>query len=161
MNSLPVSLQTLPDTRVAYLRQTGPYGPTVAGLWQRFMIWCGNQGLLSPRRPALYGISLDNPEFTAPDTCRYNACIAVADAFVPSGEIRVQTIPGGRYACAEFKGNASEVSAAWQWLCGAWIAGSGYQFDDRPVFELYPPDGEQNAATQTFHCLLCIPVRPL
>ena len=161
MNSLHVSLRTLPDTRVAYLRQSGPYGPPIAGLWQRFMMWCGSQGLLHPHRPALYGISVDNPEVTAPEKCRYDACIAVASAFVPGGEIGLQTIPGGAYACAEFKGSADDVTAAWQWLCGEWIAASGYQFDDRPVFELYPPEWEQDPVTQTFHCLLCIPVRPL
>lgn len=160
MPIIPVTLLDLDATRVAYLRQTGPYGPAIAGLWQRFMAWCGGAGLLNPR-PALYGVALDNPEVTAPERCRYDACIEAAADFRPTGEIGIQTLPGGRYACAEFIGSATEVSAAWQWLCGEWIAGSGLQFDDRPVFERYPADWPQDPEGGRFHCQLCIPVRPL
>lgn len=158
---LPVNLKTLTDTRVAYLRRTGPYGPGIADLWQRFMGWCDSQGLLNPRRSDLYGISLDNPEHTAPEHCRYDACIAIDGEWLPEGEIGVQTIPGGRYACAEFIGTAAEVSAAWAWLCGDWISASNFQLDARPVFERYPADWEQDAESGRFHCLLCVPIRPL
>lgn len=158
---LPVTLKTLPDTRVAYLRRTGPYGPDIAELWQRFMVWCTSQGLLNPRHASLYGISLDNPKVAAPQRCRYDACIEVDAALVPGGGIGIRTIPGGRYACAEFTGSAADVAAAWEWLCGEWIADSGLQFDDRPVFELYPADWAQDADSGRFHCLLCIPIRPL
>jgi len=160
-DAMNVDVKTLPEARVAYLRNVGPYGGVeIPRTWQRFAAWCGEQGLLSPRR-TMYGLCHDDPDVTPPAQCRYDACIEVDADFRPSGDIGVQQLTGGRYACARFSGTSAQIHDAWNALCGQWLPDSGYQIDDRLPLELYPPDGAMDEATGAFECLLCLPVKRL
>jgi AraC family transcriptional regulator len=157
--SMQVEIRSLPETRVAYMRHVGPYGSSsITKMWMRFAAWCDANGLMTPR-PTMYGISQDSPKITAPDKCRYDACVPVADRFQPTDDVGVQTIGGGRYACARFTGSAAEIHKAWMQFIGGWIPDSGYQCDDRPALELYEPDFTVDPKTGVFSCLLCMPVR--
>ncbi|WKB51819.1 AraC family transcriptional regulator [Eleftheria terrae] len=158
---MKVELKQLPDTRVAYMRYVGPYGSSgIPQTWQRFAAWCDSQGLMQPRR-TMYGIGHDNPRVTAPEKCRYDACVEVDAGFRPSGEVGVQVLAGGRYACAPFVGTAETIHEAWNRVLGEWLPGSGYQCDDRPCFEIYGTDFVVDPDTGAFNCMLCVPVRPL
>ena len=160
-DKMDVEIKTLPDTRVAYLRYVGPYGGSgIAAAWQRFAAWCADAGLMQPRR-RMFGVCLDDPTITPPDKCRYDCAVEVGTDFVPSGEIGVQTVAGGRYACARFSGVAAEVRDAWTDLVAGWLPKSRYQPDDRPALEIYEPDFVVDEKTGAFPCLLCMPVRPL
>src|SRR3954454_24986302 len=108
-----LEILAIPETRVAYMRNVGPYGsPDITDMWRRLTSWCAPRGLLSPGR-RLFGIAQDNPNITPADQTRYDACVEVDWAFHPSGEIAVQTIRGGRYACTPFHGTSAEVRGAW------------------------------------------------
>ena len=158
---MDVEIKTLSDTRVAYLRYVGPYGGSgIAAAWQRFAAWCAEAGLMQPRR-RMYGVCLDDPTITPPEKCRYDCAVAVDSAFVPSCEIGIETVAGGRYACARFGGVAAEVRDAWTDLVAGWLPKSRYQPDDRPALEIYEPDFVVDEKTGAFPCLLCMPVRPL
>jgi len=158
--TMQVEMRTLPETRVAYMRHVGPYGSSaITKMWMRFAAWCGANGLLTPR-PTMFGISQDSPEITAPDKCRYDACVEVDDRFQPKDEIGVQKIWGGRYACARFTGTAADIHDAWMRFVGGWIPDSGYQCENHPAIELYEPDFTVDPKTGAFSCLLCMPVRP-
>jgi AraC family transcriptional regulator len=155
-----VELKTLPTVRVAYMRFIGPYGdPRIGQLWQRFMAWCAQHR--QQLREGTYGLSHDSPDITAPDKCRYDACVAVADDFRPEGEVNVQTVPGGLYACTSFRGTPDDIHAAWQQLFAQWLPDSGYQGDDRPAIEAYGPQVEGDEASGCFSCELCLPVRAM
>jgi AraC family transcriptional regulator len=157
---MDVQIRTFPDTRVAYMRNVGPYGQSgIARLWQRFAAWCESQGLMQPRRK-MYGISQDNPDVTPPDKCRYDAAIAVDDGFKPQGEVGIETIAGGRYACTAFAGSSEEIHAAWLAFGTSWLPTSGYQPENRPCFELYDEDFKMDERTGRFNCWLCMPVKP-
>jgi AraC family transcriptional regulator len=154
-----VELKTLPETRVAYMRHVGPYGDVgIPSLWQRFEAWCRQGSMFGPGR-SVYGIGLDNPDITAPDKCRYDACIAVDDIFRPEGDVGVQTIGGGLYACTPFSGTSEHIHAAWMRLFAEWLPGSAYQPDDRPAVEIYGDHVQVDPKTGAFSCLLCLPVR--
>lgn len=158
---MQVHIRQLPAVRLAYLRHVGPYGESgIPMAWHRFAGWCESAGLTEPRRP-MYGIGHDNPYITAPERCRYDCCVAVDDTFQPQAEIGVQTLPGGRYACADFTGTSADVFAAWQSLFRDWLPDSGHQLDDRPVFEFYPTDFAINPETGVFTCQFCLPVKTL
>jgi AraC family transcriptional regulator len=157
---MTIELKTLPDVRVAYMRHVGPYGDSgITRTWQRFAAWCEQHGLMQPRRP-MYGISHDNPDVTSPEKCRYDACIEVDAAFRPEGEVGVQMLRGGRYACADFTGTSAEIHAAWMRLCD-WLPDSGSQPDDGAPIEIYGTDFAMDEKTAAFSCTLCMPVRPL
>jgi len=158
---MDVEIKTLANIHVAYLRHVGPYGTSgIPRTWQRLAAWCEQRGLTPPRR-TMYGISYDNPDFTPPEKCRYDACVEVEPGFKPDGEIGVQTLAGGRYACTEFTGTPETIHAGWMRLCGEWLPDSGYQADDRPSLEIYGRDFEMDEKTGAFSCQLCFPVKAL
>ena len=160
-DKMDVEIKTLPDTRVAYLRHVGPYGDSgIAAAWQRFAAWCGQAGLMQPRR-RMFGVCLDDPTITPPEKCRYDCAVEVDATFVARDEIGIESVAGGRYACGRFSGVAAEVRDAWTGLVAGWLPKSRYQPDDRPALEVYEPDFVVDEKTGAFSCLLCMPVRPL
>jgi AraC family transcriptional regulator len=160
-DKMDIEIKTLPDTRVAYLRHVGPYGGSgIAAAWQRFAAWCAQAGLMQPRR-RMFGVCLDDPTITPPEKCRYDCAVEVDGTFVAHDEIGIETVAGGRYACARFSGVAAEVRDAWNRLVVGWLPQSRYQPDDRAALEIYEPDFVVDEKTGSFPCLLCMPVRPL
>lgn len=158
---LTVRLKTVPPRRLAYMRHVGPYGdPGIARLWARFEAWCRAQPFDGPRR--VLGVGHDSPDVTAPEQCRYDCCVEVGEDFRASGDVGVQSLPGGWVACVEFHGPPEAIHAAWMQLFAQWLPESGYQTDDRPAFEDYGlPEVEVDPETGAFRCELCLPVRPV
>lgn len=155
---MEVDIKSFPDVRVAYMRYLGPYGdPGIGRMWQRFGAWCQATG---QRGRETFGLSPDSPDITAPEKCRYDACVTVADAFRPQGDIGVQTIAGGLYACTPFKGTAEQIHIAWMRVYSEWLPESGFQADDRPAVERYSAEFRSNPTTGVFACELRLPVRP-
>ncbi|WP_028447405.1 AraC family transcriptional regulator [Chitinimonas koreensis] len=158
-NEMDVKLVELAPVKVAYLRYIGPYGPGIGVFWRETVgPWLRANGL---EGRACYGIGLDDPSVTPPEKCRYDACVEIPDGFVPGGAALPATLPGGRYAVTTFRGAPATIGAAWIELCGAWLPGSGLQYDARPSFEYYAPEGRTDPVTGEFSCELCIPVKPL
>jgi AraC family transcriptional regulator len=156
-----VKVQTLPSYRVAYMRTIGPYGPNtgIQHLWHRLARWAQARDLWTADRICL-GIAHDNPKVTDPARCRYDAAIVIPAGFQADGEVNVTEVEGGKYATARFEGTAEEIGQAYDQLFGGWLPGSGYQPDNRLIFELYR--GEfLDKDTGKFRCDLCVPVRPL
>lgn len=82
-----------------------------------------------------YGIGLDDPSIT--------------------------TLPGGRYAVAQFKGPSSAIAEAWTRMTREWLPASGLQWDERPCFERFSAATAMDPATGEFSCEIGISVRPL
>ena len=154
-----VEIQIVPETRVAYMRYVGPYGsPRMGDLWQAFHFWCKARGLTSAGR-RMFGIAHDNPNVTPPQRTRYDASVEVEPDFQPTGEIGVQTIGGGRYACARFTGTALEIFAAWTRFLTRTLPDARLQPDRFPAIEIFAPDFVRDLRTGTFSCTLCMPLR--
>jgi AraC family transcriptional regulator len=147
------------STTVAYLRHVGPYGPSIGRFWRdTYYPWAARHQLLAQPR---YGISHDDPGVTAPEQCRYDACVEVpADFVVPTNACKTR-IPGGRYAALEFRGTDADIGAAWVALLRDWLPASGMQLDARPCFEYYASVASYDPASGVFECDICIPVAPL
>ncbi|WP_428420770.1 AraC family transcriptional regulator [Methylibium sp.] len=159
---MDVTIEQFPETRLAYMRHVGPYGsPGISQMWQRFAPWAAQRGLFQPGRKVL-GLGQDRPTLTAPDQCRYDSCVEVDASFQPEGEVGVQVLPGGRYACARYSGSSiPELLAAWQGLFREWLPGSGWQAADGPAVEWYDRPQEIDPKTGYMSCLLCVPLRAL
>jgi len=153
-----VTILNLPEVTVAYMRQKGPYGEPIGDLWRRFNKWREVRDLLGRNA---YGIALNDPSITAPEQCVYDACVEVPPGFAAAGDVSTKALPGGKYAQKEFIGNPQTISDAWGDFLGGWLPDSGYQFDDRPCFELYRPSDPYDPAVGDFGCALCIAIRPL
>jgi AraC family transcriptional regulator len=123
---------------VAFVRHVGLYeecGPA----WRKLSEWAAPKGLLGPETVPI-GICHDNPEVTPPDRLRYDACITLAAALEPEGEVGVQEIPGGDYASASFRGPYSGLKEVWRAVFEDWLPQSGRRFRDAPCFEIYLND---------------------
>jgi AraC family transcriptional regulator len=156
-----VTMRELPRYRVAYMRHVGPYGPHgIPELWKRFTGWMETRGLLGEDSIRL-GIGHDDPAVTAPEKCRYDACVVVPENFKGDKWVNVIDVPGGKYAVAEFIGTADKIREAWEALYRSWLPGSSYQPDDRPCLEVYRGKPEVDGRPGAFRCELCVPVRPL
>jgi AraC family transcriptional regulator len=155
----PVTLITLPEVTVAYMRHIGPYGPAIGDLWRRFNKWRAVHDLSTGRN--CYGVAHNDPSITAPEQCLYDACVEVPPGFAGGGDVSTKFLSGGKYAQTEFLGNPRTIGDAWTHFTRDWLPDSGYQFDDRPCFELYRPDHPLDETTGDFGCALCIPIRPL
>ena len=154
-----VKLVDRKEARVAYLRYTGPYGQGISQFWQREVYpWMITNDLLDKPR---YGVSHDDPKVTAPEQCRYDACLEVSEDVVVTAPALITTIAGGRYAMLEFRGKDEEIGEAWAALIRDWLPLSGLQLDARPSFEYYPVDASYDPETGIFECEIHIPVAPL
>jgi AraC family transcriptional regulator len=153
---MKVTLIERQPARVAYLRHVGPYGQPLFAFWSDVVYpWMATHNLVGKPR---YGISYDDPSITAPEKCRYDACVEVPADFMASGQALTTTIPGGKYAATHFRGTAGEIVATWTAILRDWLPSSGMQLDARPCFEYYPTDTEFDAASGAFTCEIVIPV---
>jgi AraC family transcriptional regulator len=153
-----VEVRTLAAVRVAYLRHVGPYGsPGITETWRRFEAWCRTRGLPAAGR-RMFGVAQDNPNITPTAVNRYDACVEVDETFRSSGEIGVQVVRGGRFACVPFRGTAAELRAAWVKLFVSTLPEAGLEPEIVPALELYE-EGLAVDETGAFSCTLCMPLR--
>ncbi|MCK9239519.1 AraC family transcriptional regulator [Desulfocurvus sp.] len=141
--SMDVAVKTLPEMTVAYVRHTGPYMECGAA-WERLCAWAGPKGLLGPGTRFL-GLSHDDPEITAPERVRYDACITVPRETGPEGEVGVKAIGGGQYAVTLHKGPYEKMHETYARLCGGWGPESGREFGPQASVEFYLNDPSSTA----------------
>jgi len=161
MTKMPaVRIEDVPPFRVAYVKHLKGYEDS-AGIEQAFQTlfsWAGPRGLISPDMRVL-GMSLDNPEITPKDKCRYYAGVAVTRGAEPDGEVGIMDMRPGKYAVARFTGGPGVFKRAYDVMFGAWLPQSGWQPDDAPAFESYI--GEPGGGSKAFSFDLYIPVKSL
>jgi AraC family transcriptional regulator len=138
--SMDVTIKTIPERRVAFIRHTGPYAEC-GGAWSRLCQRLGAEGRLGPGAEFI-GLSYDDPDVTPADKLRYDACVTVDDDFEPSGEIGVQTVGGGPYAVTTHHGPYERFSETYAELCGQWIPRHGHAIRAEPCLEIYLNDPE-------------------
>jgi AraC family transcriptional regulator len=156
-----IRVADLPPLHVACMRYVGPYGAHgIPELWTRLRAWSAGHDL-GPGPQVKLGVAYDDPSITAPENCRYDACVVVPPDFTPDSLVDVRDVPGGRYAIAEFVGTAQEIEGVWDRVFAGWLPGSGYQPDDRPCYELYRGDPSVGGGPGVFRCELHLPIRRL
>lgn len=132
---MEITIEKLDEQRVAYIRHNGPYeevGPT----WQKLMSWAWPRGLVGPQSKSL-GVSYDDPDVTAPEKIRYDACVTVGPDVEAEGDVQVQTIAGGCYAKAVHTGPYESFSDTYVRILGQELPRLGYEPRSEPCVELY------------------------
>ena len=141
--TIKVTIQNHPARRVAFVRHVGPYagcGPA----WERLCAFLGKEGLLGGGTMFI-GVSHDDPEVTAPEKIRYDACVTVDQDFRAQGDIGVQTIAGGDYAVTTHFGPYQNLGETYAKLLGQWLPRSGRALAATPCFEVSPNDPQGTA----------------
>jgi AraC family transcriptional regulator len=157
-----VRIEDVPPLRVAYVKHMKGYEDS-AGIGEAFetlFCWAGPRGVMSPD-VRIMGLSLDNPDITPKDKCRYYACVAVNERAEPDGRVGIMTLRPGRYAVGRFKGGRGVFREAYAFMYGEWLAKSGWQPDDAPAFESYIREPGGTPKNPHFIFDLYIPVKPL
>ena len=137
---MDVQIKTTGAMRVAFLRHAGPYD-SVGETWERLMDWAGAECLFGPDTHYL-GACYDDPEVTAPDKIRYDACVTVDETVKPTGDIGVQTIAGGRFAVVLHEGPYEKLGETYAALLGRWFPTQHIEPSDPPCLEFYLNDPE-------------------
>ncbi|MFD1171046.1 AraC family transcriptional regulator [Oceanobacillus picturae] len=143
--------EIIPNYRLAYMRQVGPYGPTNMKTMEKLKDWAKEKNLFIDSAIVL-GIPQDNPETTLPERCRYDACIVVTEDYPLDGSPNEGRFAGGEYIVYKVKHTPEAVKEAWSKIHTT-IKNSGYQIDNKPILERYTVH-----MVNSGNCELCIPV---
>lgn len=130
-----VTIRTLPPLRLAALDHKGSY-MEIGRAFEPLFGWFAARGLLGPTTRAI-GVYYDDPFAVAEEDLRSRAGLAVDDGFILAPPLIETNIPGGRHAVLRHKGPYATMRSAYQWFFGAWLAQSGEEVEDAPVFEEY------------------------
>jgi AraC family transcriptional regulator len=153
----PVTIAVLPDRRLAALPHHGAYpaiGATLSALWQRAQA----TGLVARSTGPTVAIYYDDPSAVPVADLRAHAGLEIADAAdLPEG-IDPVILPGGRHAVLRLTGPYSGLPAAWAWLYGVWLPGSGEEPAERAPFEVYL-NGPDHTPAEELVTEVCVPLR--
>jgi AraC family transcriptional regulator len=150
---MKAQVKEMPAWHVAYARRVGPYGKaTCEAAFGEVMRWAGPRGLIG--QGPMMGMYWDNPEVTAPENCRVDACVVVPAGTKVEAPIALQDIPGGPHAVCEFNIPITGFGAAWE-EAFRWVVQSGLECADRACYELYHDD----CRGKTCRFDICIPLK--
>lgn len=149
----------LRPSRLAYVRQTGPYETSIQAAWDAMFAWLAKHGLREPVGRG-YGLMRDCPTITAPAKCRYDACIDLNPLFEERAirELGAQTLPGGSYLRVRNVGSYIALQSQLPTLHGSFAAPPGLKLDERrPVVTIYLDDPSRLEETN-LRADVCVPV---
>ena len=129
------TLKHLPELHLAYIRHTGSYDK-VANSFQRLMIWAATH-LILKLKPTTLGIVHDNPDLTAEEKIRFDACVIVSKEIKPQGEIGYKKIEGGKFAIFRYKGTYENFYTVYDYIYNVCLFEMAWELADKPALEWY------------------------
>ena len=158
-----VERQTV-DLRAIYVRFTGSYpemASAMPGMMQKIYTFALRQKLLEFGKTKIFTVYHDNPELTDSAKLRTSLCMSVPESarVAETDDIGVLRVTGD-YAVGHFELMPSEYPAAWQYMYGEWLPGSGLQPRDTFPFEVYVSDPSKNPGGKQLLDIY-LPVEPL
>lgn len=147
------TVKEMPAWTVAYVRKMGPYGKEVCeAAFGELMRWAGPKGLIG--RGPMMGMYWDNPEVTAPERCRTDACLVVPPGTKVDAPLALQDIAGGPHLVCAFEIPSTDFSGAWE-AAFRHLVEQGLECADRPCYEQYHDD----CTGPTCRFDICIPLK--
>jgi AraC family transcriptional regulator len=154
---MDVEIKRIALMRVAFVRHVGPYDE-VGVAWDKLTTYLGKEGLLGSQTQFI-GICYDDPDVTALEKIRYDACITVDEQFIPTEDIAAQTIGGGEYAVTTHFGPYNKLGETYSKLFGQWLVQSGREFRSEPCMEFYLNDPD-TTEPEDLLTDICLPLKP-
>lgn len=148
-----ISMEDIPYYRIAYIRQTGPYGQDNVKIMEQLKSWAYSKGLLT-ENSIILGIAQDNPEIVEAHRCRYDTCIIISDDYdIHDDYISEGSIPGGKYAVFLIGHTAEAIQNALHDIFSE-LFKHNYPMDEtRPILERYKMD-----LVKDHYCEICVPI---
>ena len=134
-DAFEVTIKEVPAMQLAASDHRGSY-MQIGRAFEPLFGWFAARGLLGPATRSI-GVYYDDPFSVAEDDLRSRAGLVVGKDFAFEPPLVETTFGGGRHAVLRHKGPYATMRSAYQWFYGAWLAQSGEEVDDAPVFEEY------------------------
>ena len=143
-----VRIVDFPQTAIALLAHRGD--PAQIGeAVRRFITWRKATGL-TPKVSATFNIFHPNPHDPLAELDQIDLCAATDQPIAPNAEgVIAGVIPAGRCAVLRQVGGGDDLRATATWLYGQWLAASGEEPRDYPMFAQrisYCPDVPEHEA---------------
>lgn len=153
LTNADVRIVDFPQTAIALLAHRGDpaqIGETV----RRFITWRKATGL-TPKVSATFNIFHPNPHDPLAELDQVDLCAATDQPIAPNAEgITAGVIPAGRCAVLRQVGGGDDLRATATWLYGQWLAASGEEPRDYPMFaqriSFFPDVPEHEAITELY-----------
>jgi AraC family transcriptional regulator len=152
-----IEIRTVPALHLAAIDHAGSY-LEIGRAFDRLFGLLGPRGLATPT-PRLIGIYFDDPTAVPEAKLRSRAGIVVDTATPVEAPLSIARIEGGPYAVLRHKGPYTDMNAAYRWLSGEWLTGSGREAGDAPVFEEYLNSPRDTAPTE-LRADIYLPLKP-
>ena len=145
--------ETMQPCTIAYMRRTGAYGIECKAVMEQLKSWAKQTNNLNDDSIIL-GIALDNPEVTAPESCRYDACLVVSNNFhTDDDNVHTRKLNGGKYCVFTVAHTTEAIQQAWSTMFIE-ISTLEYTLDfSRPIIERYAMK-----MISKHLCELCVPI---
>jgi DNA gyrase inhibitor GyrI len=143
---------------MAYIRQTGPYGPDNRKTMEHLKHWARSRNLMNSHSVIL-GIAQDDPHITPPEKCRYDACILLPGDYSfkgssPDQDVHHGSISGGKYGVFAIEHTAEAMKQAWGEVFQQLFAENYVPDPLRPVLERYKAE-----LLEQHLCEICVPIQ--
>jgi AraC family transcriptional regulator len=150
-------IRTVPERQVIFVRRIGDYNTSATQAWAAVCAFAFPRGLIGPHAQFI-GVSHDDPQITAVEQLRFDACITIDRPVTPEGEIGVKSISGGKIAVFLHKGPYSTLHTTYQAIFGTWLPSCGYELADSPCYEVYLNSPEHTLPADLL-TEICIPIQ--
>lgn len=138
----PVRYEVRPTLDLACLASPAGYElATLESLWADLVARAIELDLVGPDGEVdAYGLAFDSPVITAPERCRYHACVPCPRGRSLPLPLFPGAIPAGRYAVFRYAGPVAGVAQAYRTIYSVWLPSTALAPDDFVAFEHYVND---------------------
>lgn len=104
------------------------------------------------------GIGYNDPDYTPPSKCVYDACMVVNKEDINvTLNFNSKILESSMYAYFYFVGHKTKIHSAWDYIFKYWLLNSNYEPDNRPHIEIYHHSEEYLKGI--FKLNLCLPIK--
>ncbi len=152
-------IEYIPEKNVIYKRISKGYDhQTIPAVFGELYHFVNEQGIQEYIEQYV-GIAYDDPDYTPPEKCRYDACMIHRNVMKLPKDMpfNIKKIAGGKYAIFYFEGKYEQYLTAWDVIFEEWLLNSEYSPDVRPNLEMYIQSDEYIEGYSRAN--LCLPVK--
>ncbi|MDW4525621.1 GyrI-like domain-containing protein [Rossellomorea marisflavi] len=132
---MDMMIEEIPELRIAYFRNIGPYGGEAnKELMEKVKSWARKNDLLESS--VILGIPQDHPDLTPPEACRYDTAVVIAAEIEVKGGAMEGIFTGGKYAVFTLYHTEEAITEWWKHMPSD-IEKSGLSIRNRPIVERY------------------------
>jgi len=140
---MKVKVEDISEKPIVYLSSPKGYElDSVYDTWDKVIQWADSNGIQNDWSTR-FALCHDNPAITPEDKCRYDASVVVNTDIEVTKPYLKSAIPGGKYAIAYFKDEASKINQFMTEICSQWLCNSSYEPDDYPPIFNYLNDNRE------------------